>query len=141
MTIPTEMSLTGFIATTPQLTFAPSGVARFYARIGVNNFRRENNGALTPLDPSYHDLVMFGRKAERAYDIFRTGDRFVAAGYIHEFTREHEGRTKRREQFVAKQMGHDANRVRYDVHRRAPEPAPDVEAPAASATAPVLHSL
>lgn len=140
MTIPTEMSLSGFVASTPRLTFAPSGVPRFYARIGVNNFRRENNGGLTPLDPSYHDLVMFGRKAERAYGMFRAGDRFVAAGYVHEFTREHEGRTERREQFVVKQMGHDAIRVRYEVHRRAPEHAAEAE-PTGSAPTPVLHSL
>lgn len=71
MTIPTQMSLTGFIATTPQLTFTQSGIARFYARVGVDHYRREADGAWTKLDPTFHDLVMFRNKAEKAYERFR----------------------------------------------------------------------
>ena len=40
MTIPTQMSLLGFIATDPDLHFSEDGVARFSARVGVRQFRR-----------------------------------------------------------------------------------------------------
>ena len=52
MTIPTQLSLHGFIATVPELTFIGSGHARFYARAGVEQWRREPNGDFTKLDPS-----------------------------------------------------------------------------------------
>lgn len=67
MTIPTQMSLHGFIATAPQLNFTGSGVARFYSRIGVEHFRKETDGSFTKLEPSFHNLVMFKATAERAY--------------------------------------------------------------------------
>ena len=44
MTIPTQMSLAGFIASTPQLNFTGSGVARLYARVGVEHARKEPDG-------------------------------------------------------------------------------------------------
>ena len=40
MTIPTQMSLHGFIATNHDLHFSESGVARFSARVGVRQFRQ-----------------------------------------------------------------------------------------------------
>ena len=45
MTIPTQMSLHGFIAAAPQLDFTGNGVARFYARVGVEHFRKETDGS------------------------------------------------------------------------------------------------
>ncbi|EGD42830.1 single-stranded DNA-binding protein [Nocardioides sp. NPDC057772] len=139
MTIPTQMSLTGFIATTPQLTFTQSGIARFYARVGVDHYRREADGAWTKLDPTFHDLVMFRNKAEKAYERFRPGDHIVASGYVHEFTRERNGLEETHEQFVAKQMGHDAAKTKYEVQRRAPEldSRPDGPTP----PSPTLHSV
>jgi hypothetical protein len=47
MAIPTQMSLHGFIATAPQISFSGSGAARFYARIGVEHFRKETDGSFT----------------------------------------------------------------------------------------------
>lgn len=52
------MSLAGFIASTPQLNFTGSGVARFYARVGVEHARKEPDGSITQLDPTFHDLVL-----------------------------------------------------------------------------------
>lgn len=118
MSIPTQMSLHGFIATTPQLTFSSSGVARFYARIGVEHRRKEADGSYTQLDPTYHNLVLFHASAERAYDRFRVGDQFVASGYTNEYESERNGEVEVREEFVARRIGHDATRVRYNVDRR-----------------------
>lgn len=59
MTIPTQMSLHGFIATAPELTYGKSDVARFRARVGVEQWRREPDGSFTKLDPQFCEMVMF----------------------------------------------------------------------------------
>ena len=118
MTIPAQMSLSGFFASVPQLNFTGKGVARFYARIGVEHARKEPDGTFTPLDPTFHDLVLYRATAERAYARFRKGDSFVASGYVHEFEVDHNGQTVQREEFVARRIGHDVARTRYDVDRR-----------------------
>ena len=127
MTIPTQMSLHGFIATAPQLNFTGNGVARFYARVGVEHFRKETDGSFTKLDPTFHDMVMFRSTAERAYARFRVGDQLVASGYVNEYEFEKNGRVEAREEFVARRIGHDTVRTRYTVDR--PKPDQAVEQP------------
>lgn len=117
MTIPTQMSLHGFIATPPELHFTGGGAARFHARIGVEQWRKEPDGTFTKLDPTFHDLVMFKKPAERAYAGFRVGDSFVATGYINAYERERNGTTIPCEEFVARRVGHDSMRTRYEVDR------------------------
>jgi hypothetical protein len=51
MTIPTQISLQGFIATAPELTFTGKGHARFYCRVGIEQHRKEVDGSFTKLDP------------------------------------------------------------------------------------------
>lgn len=85
MTIPTQLSLQGFIATEPQLSFAESSHARFYCRVGIEQHRKEVDGSFTKLDPVFCDMVLFDRAAERAYPRFKPGDQIVASGYIHEY--------------------------------------------------------
>lgn len=125
MSIPTQMSLHGFVVTAPQLNFTGNGVARFYARIGVEQFRKEPDGNFTKLEPTFHDLVMFKATAERAYARFRMGDQFVASGYINEYEIERDGKAITHEEFVARRIGHDTARTRYGVDRtptRQPHP-------------------
>lgn len=125
MTIPTQMSLQGFIATAPELTFTGRGHARFYCRVGIEQHRKEPNGAFTKLDPVYCDLVLFDRAAERAYPRFRPGDQIVASGYIHEYQADDQSKhIQVREQFVARRIGHDCARTRYVVDRN-PAQQPD----------------
>lgn len=141
MTIPTQMSLHGFIATAPELTYGKSDVARFRARVGIEQWSKEPDGSFARLDPQFCDLVMFKTSAERAYARFRVGDQFVASGYVHEYEYDRDGTTVQREEFVARQIGHDTTRTRYNVDRpgpavdRASEPTPGREAarPAAPA--------
>ena len=121
MTIPTHMSLHGFIATEPELTYGKSDVARFRARVGVEQWRKEPNGSFTELDPQFCEMVMFKAAAERAYARFRAGDQFVASGYVHEYEFERDGETVQREEFVARRIGHDTARTRYSAERPATE--------------------
>jgi single-strand DNA-binding protein len=94
MTIPTQMSLPGFIATAPQLNFTGNGVARFYARVAVLHFRKETDGSFTKLELTFHDMVMFKSTAERVYARFRVGDQFVASGYVNEYELDKNGRRR-----------------------------------------------
>ncbi|MER7604687.1 single-stranded DNA-binding protein [Nocardioides sp. NPDC127503] len=134
MTIPTQLSLHGFIGTVPHLTFGDTGVARFYVRVGVDHYRKEAGGNLTKLDPTFHSMAMFGRKAEKAYNQFQVGDQFIASGYVNEYQVERNGAVEQREEFIARQIGHDAHRTRYTV-TRGPSPSPPTLAAQAPARA------
>ena len=67
MSIRTQESLSGFIASDPQLTYTERGDARFYARFGQENFQREEDGTFTKLEPSFGNLVFYRATAERAH--------------------------------------------------------------------------
>jgi single-stranded DNA-binding protein len=151
MTIRTKESLSGFIASDPQLTFTSSGDARLYARVGQDHFQREEDGAFTKLEPTFADLVMFGKSAERAHAQFHKGDAFIGEGETRNYTQSQDGQEVEREQFIASRIGHDNNTTRYTVDRPArtsdkdavtaalaeraeqldPEPAPAASSPSA----------
>ncbi|WP_022890207.1 single-stranded DNA-binding protein [Agromyces italicus] len=117
MTISTQQSFSGFIASEPQKSVSDSGITRFYARVGQPHFRREDDGSFTELDPTFHDLVAFRITAERAFTRFAKGDRFIAEGYVNTFSSEQGGLIIELEEFVAKKIGHDASRTNYNVDR------------------------
>ena len=102
MTIPTQMSLYGFIASSPQLSFTGNGIARFYSRIGVEHFRKESDGSFIPLDLTFHGMVLYWASA---YANFHKGDSFVASGYTNKYETEINDRTQARDQFVARRIG------------------------------------
>src|SRR5579859_2188419 len=91
MAIHTQQSVSGFIASEPQLSYTAKGDARFYARIGQEHYRREADGSFTELEPTFHDLVAYRATAERAYERLAKGDSFVAEGYAHSFAHERDG--------------------------------------------------
>lgn len=140
MTIPTQLSLQGFIATAPELTFADRGHARFFCRAGIEQHRKEVDGSFTNLDPIFVDLVMFDRAAERGYARFKKGDRFIAAGYVQEFEQEQpNGAPRQREQFVARRIGHDCVRTRYVVDR-APDHSAELSATSVHDSSPSISA-
>lgn len=138
MSIPTQLSLHGYIATTPELTKTRDGSPRFQARIGIEQFRKEPDGSFTRLDSVYCDLVVYDTAAKRSFERFRVGDSFVAAGYVNEYEVEREGQKVLQEEFVARRIGHDLARTRYEVHRRA---ADTPEQQLAAATEAIDHAL
>jgi len=105
----TSQSINGFIASDPRLTFNDDGQARLYARIGINHYRREEDGSFTELEPSFHDLIQFGKGAELSAERFRKGDNFLAQGYVRDYTRVVDGQERTDEQFVTKRLAHDPN--------------------------------
>lgn len=117
MAIHTQESLSGFVASDPQLSFTSKGEARFYARIGQEHYERNGDGTFTKIETSFHDLVMYRRSAERAYEQFAKGDNFIAEGYVHAYSYERDGKTIAGEEFVARRLGHDVARSTYTVDR------------------------
>jgi len=123
MTLHTQQSLSGFIASEPQHSVTENGDSRFYVRVGQQHFRREDDGGFTELDPSFHDMVAYRATADRALDRFAKGDSFVAEGYVRTFQVERDGEAVEREEFVAKKIGHDLARTNYEVDRTRRAPA------------------
>lgn len=117
MAIHTQESLSGFIASDPQLSETSKGDARFYARVGKEHYRREDDGSFTQIGTTYHHMVMFGRSAEHSHARFVKGDNFIAEGYTRPVSYERDGQNVESEEFIAKKIGHDAARTRYDVDR------------------------
>jgi single-strand DNA-binding protein len=85
MSIPTQMSLVGSIASAPELHFTKAGAERCRMRVGIGQWRREVDGSFTKLDSTFHDMVAFESTARETYARFRKGDSFVASGYVHEY--------------------------------------------------------
>ncbi len=125
--IKTSQSINGFIASDPRLTFNGDGRARFYARVGQNHFERNDDGTFRELEPSFHDLIQFGKGAELSAERFRKGDNFLAQGYVRDYTHVVDGQEVTDQQFVTNRLAHDPNTTTYDVDRR---PRSEREAPA-----------
>ena len=124
MALHTQESVSGFIASDPQLTYTERGDARFYAKIGQEHYRKEPDGSFTQTETTFHDLVAFKKTAERAHDRLAKGDKFVAEGYTREYDRATpEGEVVKSEEFVAKKLGHDLARTSYEVERTHRQPA------------------
>lgn len=117
MTIKTNQSMSGFIASEPQLSFTSKGDARFYARVGQEHAQKNEDGTFTPVEATYHDLVIFKDTAQSAYEKFSKGDQFVAEGRIRDYERQVEGETRRGQEFVAKRIGHNVVLTSYTVDR------------------------
>lgn len=132
MSIPTQMSLAGFIAGDLDLHFTSAGAEYLRIRVGVEQWRKEVDGSFTKLDPTFHDMVAFESTAREAYARFRKGDSFIASGYVHEYAHERTGEI--RKEFVARKIGHNVNRTDYEVKRR--RLTPDTEQPAPLSPAP-----
>lgn len=117
MTIPTKQSLSGFIATDPELRYTNDNTARLSMRIGARDGHRLEDGTWEDYPPTFHTVTMFGVGAERAYERFRKGDSFIAEGTERTFIYQRDGETLQGEEFRAYKIGHDTFRTRYDVDR------------------------
>ncbi|WP_022880578.1 single-stranded DNA-binding protein [Gryllotalpicola ginsengisoli] len=133
MALHTQESLSGFIASDPQLTYTERGDARLYVKIGQEHYRKEQDGSFTQTETTFHDLVAFKKTAERAHDRLAKGDSFVAEGYTHPYEYERDGETVQGEEFVAKKVGHDLARTSYEVTRARSRRSVEQEAPSQSA--------
>jgi len=126
MSIPTQISLVGFVASPPELHFTNEGAEGRSLRVGVEQWRKEVDGSFTKLDATFHDMVALESTAQEIYARFRPSDSSVASGYVHECPVDNRDGTVIKEEFVARTIGHNAKRTNYVVqreHRTAPERA------------------
>lgn len=130
MALHTQQSISGFIASEPQRSTTHTGDVRMYVRIGQPQFRRNDDGSFTELEPSFHDMVAFRVTAERALARLVKGDSFVAEGYKRTFPIERDGEVVEAEEFVAKKLGHDLARTNYEVNRSRRTSTPERDAAA-----------
>lgn len=117
MAIQTQQSFSGFVASDPQLSATENGDARLYMKVGKEHYRQEQDGSFTQTETTFHDLVAFKAAAEQGHLRLAKGDKFVADGYVREYAYERDGRTVEGEEFVARRLGHDLARTRYNVDR------------------------
>ncbi len=87
MGIKSGVIMVGHIAGDPRLTTSEeTGTPRFYARVGVDHWRREDDGRFTNTGRTYHDLAIRYKAAEAAMEMFKKGDDFIATGRFEKFT-------------------------------------------------------
>lgn len=135
MAIRTQESFSGFVASDPQLTRTESGDARLFMKVGKEHYRQEEDGSFTQLETTFHNLVAFKAAAEQGHDRLAKGDKFVAEGYVREYAYQRDGQNVEGEEFVARRLGHDMARTRYDVDRTPRRTAPERDAAAFTAPA------
>ena len=79
--------MVGHIAGDPKLTYSEkTGTPRFYARVGVDHWRREDDGTFSKTNRTFHDLAVRYKAAEAAMELFKKGDDFIATGRFEKFT-------------------------------------------------------
>ncbi|MFX4273340.1 single-stranded DNA-binding protein [Pseudarthrobacter sp. J1738] len=135
MAIQTQDSFSGFVASEPQLTRTEQGDARLFMKVGKEHYRAEEDGSFTQLETTFHNLVAFKAAAEQGAERLAKGDKIVAEGYVREYAYEREGQKVEGEEFVARRLGHDMARTRYDVDRTPRNTGIEQDAPARAATA------
>lgn len=135
MSIPTRQCIVGEIASQPEWSKTPAGTVRFYARVKIRARRQQADGTWGRSEDSFHNLVAYGRAAERGRSRLREGDFIVAAGYVRTYSYEQDGRTRTGEEFIVRWWGHESWRTEYTVARsglgvrlpfrpRQPKPSP-----------------
>lgn len=135
MAIHTQQSFSGFVASQPQLTYTENGDARLFLKVGKEHYRKEQDGSFTELEPTFHNLVAFKAAAEQGHARLAKGDRFIAEGFVREYTYERDGQTVEGEEFTARRIGHDMARTRYEVDRTPRGKAAGLEAASRDASA------
>ncbi len=120
MSIPTRQCIVGEIASQPQWSKTSGGTVRLFARIKVRARRRQADGSYGDPVESFHNLVAYGRAAERGRTRLREGDVIVAAGYVHTYSADQDGAPRAGEEFVMRWFGHEAWRTEYTVTRTRP---------------------
>lgn len=118
--------IVGHIAGDPKLTYSEkTGTPRFYARIGVDHWRRVDDGTFTNTGRTFHDLALRYKAAEAAMDLFKKGDDIIATGRFEKFT---DTAGAEREEFRANTLAPNPVFTRLNIDRE-PRNGPTREAP------------
>lgn len=145
MSIQTQQSVAGFVASTPQLSHTERGDARLYFKIGIEHYRREADNSFTKLETTFHDLIAFKGAAEFGHQKLAKGDNVIVEGRVRKYSYERDGEHREGEEFVATRLGHDLARTQYEVDRSprrtgAGQDAPSRDASAFAASGPARQN-
>lgn len=121
-----RQSISGYFETDPTMRTGESGIPRTFARVGIEHFRKLDDGSFTKTGTTFHNMAFFRTTAEEVKERFKKDDSFVAQGYVREYT---DNQGAEREEFVATKIGHDLVRTPYTVDREPPQAEMSREAP------------
>ncbi len=82
---------------------------------------------------TFDSLVAFKAAAEQGHERLAKGDKVIADGYVREYSYQRDGQNVEGEEFVARRLGHDMARTRYDVDRTPCRSPPERDATAFTA--------
>jgi single-strand DNA-binding protein len=120
--------LAGRVATTPVLGQSQDGRPWAKFRLAVDDrSRNAETGEWEKSQTIFHDVVVFGKLAERTVAALRSGDPVLAQGeFRFQSYRDAEGRTRTGTSFVASRLGPDILLTDVAVSRsHEPEPKAD----------------
>ena len=117
MAIRTHQSISGFVASDPQLSYTDRGDARLYMKVGIEHYRKEPDNSFTQLETTFHDLIAYRGAAEQGAERLAKGDNIIADGRVRDYSYERGGQRYEGEEFIATRIGHDLARTRYEVDR------------------------
>ena len=117
MAIRTHQSISGFVASDPQLSQTERGDARLYLKVGIEHYRKEPDNTYTQLETTFHDLIAYRGAAEQGAERLAKGDNIIADGRVLDYSSERNGQRYEGEEFIATRIGHDLARTRYEVDR------------------------
>lgn len=109
MAIHTYQSFSGYVSTEPVTEPTRDGTARFYARAGQRQARREPDGSFTKLPTQYMPIVAYGDAAEAAAALLSKGDNFTAEGRVRSVKYVKDGKTIEGQEFEVWKIGRRRN--------------------------------
>ena len=77
MAIRTHQSISGFVASEPQLSYTERGDARLYMKVGIEHYRKELDNTFTQLETTFHDLIAYRGAAEQGAERIAKGDNII----------------------------------------------------------------
>ncbi|GAB4086400.1 hypothetical protein GCM10028784_30300 [Myceligenerans cantabricum] len=113
--IPVEQGLEGMLETDLTWSETRDGTAMLRGRVRVERWRASSGGPPHRLPPVFCTLVVFNEHTQKARAHFQAGDAILASGRLRALPSDEQG--KERHVFVARRLGHDAARTRYQVVR------------------------
>lgn len=113
--VPVEQALEGMLESDLTWSETRDGTPMLRARVRVERWRASAEGPPDRLPPMFCTLVVFNERTQKARASFQAGDTILASGYVRSLPADGQG--EERHVFVARRIGHDAARTRYQVVR------------------------
>lgn len=98
-----SVQLIGYLGKDPIISIAKNGSARAYLRMATDIFRRKGDGS-TFKKTTWHDIVAWGKKAERIENNFIQGSHVLIEGEIDYRIYSKDGKKRYSTRIIAKKL-------------------------------------